>query len=196
MTDTGGTERLHYEHSTKISVTCSIIGLVLGVTSLFVNELIAVYSDNKDTSANGYCGFNSVWSSNNDGYEGYYYTHICDDWTFWAFGDDSTPIFVEAKYACDTVGVGIGWLILGLIAVLLGFSSLGVYFVDKSKAAKFIEFFCCLFAVGAIIVWFIDNDFCWDSDAVDEEVVRLGASIWLMMFAAVAWFAAGVIAFF
>ena len=189
MTDTGGTERLHYEHSTKISVSCSVIGLALAVAALFTNELVAGYTDKDDTNPDSYCGFNSVWTSSDSGYFGTYYQYICDD-------PDDGYSDEESDDACVVAGLGIGWLILGLIAVLLGFSSLGVYFVDKSKAAKFIEFFCSLFAAAAIIVWFLDNDYCWDSDARDDEVVRLGASIYLMMFGALAWLVAGIVAFF
>ena len=183
------TERLGYEHSTKISVTCSFVGLVLSITALFVNELVAWYEDDDDATPDYYCGFNSLWDSDNQGYGGTYYSYICDDPNDAFSGDYS-------RDACDVAGVGIGWLVLGLVAVLLGFSSLGVYFVDKSKAAKFIEFFCCLFAVAAIVIWFIDNDFCWDSDDRDDEIVRLGTSIYLMMFGALAWLIAGIVAFF
>lgn len=166
-----------------------MLGVVFAALALFIDQLVGIYTDDDDDDADGYCGFNSVRFQTNFVFSGRFLAKCCDDY------DIVICAGYEEEDWCGASASGIAWLVFGIIAIIVALIAMGVIVVNLGKFSVFLDFGASICAIMAVICVFIDNEICWDEDDVEDERSRVGASVWLMIIAAVFWVVSGVASF-
>lgn len=179
----------------QVGSCCATFGCVLAATALFLNQIIGFYDDKDATDEFGFCGWDGLRVESDANYAIVSYAYCCEDNTLCtatllsaalsvATLSDFTLPDVEGKDFCDVEAGGIAWLALGSLGLILALVAIGAVAFQREHLSKFGEIGACLCAGGACAAFYINNNVCWNDDRVDDEQQRLGASMYLMIFAA------------